>query len=75
MGTEIFKDFEILAIIHVDKPHSHTHFIISSVSFETERKWQQSRKELKELKDYSNELCNEYGLEHSIISCGSENYR
>lgn len=67
IATPKFKDFQIIAATHVDKNHTHTHFVLNTVNAETGRKWNQSRKELEELKEYSNELCKEYGLKHSIV--------
>ena len=62
-----FKDFQIIAATHVDRDHIHTHFVLNTVNAETGMKWRQSRKELEELKDYSNELCKEYGLKYSFV--------
>ncbi len=67
-----FKDFQIIAATHVDKDHIHTHFVLNTVNAETGKKWRQSRKELEGLKDYSNELCKEYGLKHSIVETKKE---
>lgn len=62
-----FKGFEILAATHIDKDHIHTHFVLNTVNAETGKKWQQSNKELEELKAYSNQLCHEYGLKYSFV--------
>lgn len=61
-----FRGFQILVATHVDNDHLHTHFIINTVNEETGLKWQQSDKELEDLKRYSNQLCEEYGLKHSF---------
>lgn len=61
-----FGGFQILVATHVDKDHLHTHFIINTVNEETGLKWQQSNRELEDLKSYSNQLCKEYGLKHSF---------
>lgn len=50
---------------HTDRRHLHNHIILNSVNFQTGYKWQQTPKDLKELKDFSDKLCREYGL--SII--------
>lgn len=68
-----FKDYQVIAATHVDKKHIHTHFILNTVNIETGKKWRQSRKELEELKNYSNELCKDYGLKHSFVETKKEN--
>ncbi len=62
---ERFKDFQIAFAVHTDKDHVHTHFIINTVNLETGSKWQQSKKQLEELKQFSDEICSKHGL--SII--------
>lgn len=57
-----FKDFQVVYATHTDRDHLHNHFIINSVSFNTGRKWQLSKENLAALKEYSDELCREYGL-------------
>lgn len=68
-----FKDFQIIAATHVDKKHIHTHFVLNTVNIETGIKWRQSKKELEEIKNYSNELCKEYGLKYSFVEIKKEN--
>lgn len=72
---ERFKGFQILVSTHIDKEHLHTHFILNTVNEETGLKWQQSRKELEVLKEYSNQLCKKYGLKYSIVPLRSENQK
>lgn len=59
---EVFKDFQVIYATHIDKEHIHTHFIVNSVSFTKGYKWQLSKEQLESLKEYSDELCREYGL-------------
>ncbi|ERI90686.1 relaxase/mobilization nuclease domain protein [Clostridiales bacterium oral taxon 876 str. F0540] len=59
---EAFKYFQVVYSTHIDKEHLHNHFIINSVSFTTGRKWQLSKEELESLKEYSDQLCKDYGL-------------
>lgn len=68
VNQERFEGFQILVSTHVDKEHIHSHFIINTVNEETGLKWQQSNKELEDLKKYSNELCKDYGLKYSFPS-------
>lgn len=73
IDMERFKGFQVLVATHVDKDHIHTHFILNTVNEETGRKWQQSRKELEDLKRRSNQLCKEYGLKYSFAKLRNEN--
>lgn len=57
-----WKEFEVLIATHKDREHIHTHFIVNSVSFEDGHKLQQSKADLKSMKDYSDRLCLEQGL-------------
>lgn len=57
-----WKGFEVLIATHVDREHIHTHFIVNSVSFEDGHKLQQSKADLQNMKDASDELCREFGL-------------
>jgi hypothetical protein len=57
-----WKGFEVLIATHKDKKHIHTHFIVNSVSFEDGHKIQQSRADLKDMKNCSDRLCLEQGL-------------
>ncbi|WP_345946070.1 relaxase/mobilization nuclease domain-containing protein [Clostridium tetani] len=59
---EVFKDFQMVYVTHTDKEHLHTHFIVNSVSYTKGHKWQLSKEQLESLKEYSDELCKEYGL-------------
>ncbi|GKX31394.1 mobilisation protein [Vallitalea longa] len=70
---KIFKVFQVVYAVHTDKAHLHTHFIINTVNTDTGRKWQLSKEQLQELKDYSDKLCRQYGL---IVVRGKEgNYK
>ncbi|EQB86612.1 hypothetical protein J2Z44_002351 [Clostridium punense] len=70
---EAFKDFQVVYATHTDKEHLHNHFIINSVSFTTGRKWQLSKEQLESLKEYSDELCRDYGL--IIVDGAKGNHR
>lgn len=62
LDHEPFKDFQVVYATHTDKEHLHNHFILNSVSFTIGRKWQLSKEQLENLKEYSDELCRDYGL-------------
>ena len=67
----IFDGFQIVIATHIDTPHIHTHFIVNTVNADTGYKWHKSKKDLQALKDFSDELCREYGL--SIIDNQNKN--
>lgn len=56
-----FNGFQVLVATHIDKNHLHNHLIVNSVSFENGYKIQMSKKDLQDLKDYSDKLCLEIG--------------
>ncbi|MEG0900307.1 MAG: relaxase/mobilization nuclease domain-containing protein [Oscillospiraceae bacterium] len=70
LAQERFKGYEVLVATHMDKEHIHSHIIVNSVSFEDGRKFQQSRAELQELKDHSDEICKKNNL--SICEKGQD---
>lgn len=57
-----FKGYEIVLATHVDKEHTHNHFIINSVSFETGMKLHTNKKEYQKMKEISNQISRENGL-------------
>ncbi len=64
-----FKGYQVAYAVHTDKEHLHTHYVVNSVNAETGKKWRQSKEELQVLKDYSDSLCEKYGL---IITQGNK---
>lgn len=63
--AEKFNGFQVLVATHIDKEHLHNHLIVNSVSFENGYKIQMSKKDLQDLKKYSDEICLQIGA--SII--------
>ena len=61
-GEESFKGYEVLMVTHNDKEHIHNHFVVNSVGYEDGRKFQQTKKDLGYLKEYSNMICEKEGL-------------
>lgn len=59
--SEKFNSFQVLVATHTDKEHLHNHLIINSVSFENGSKIQMSKKDLQDLKKYSDEICLQIG--------------
>lgn len=65
MGLELaeyFKGFEILVATHIDANHWHNHLIVNSVNAETGLKIQFNEKNLNELRQRSDEICQAHGL-------------
>ncbi|KUO71693.1 MAG: hypothetical protein APF81_22795 [Desulfosporosinus sp. BRH_c37] len=65
---ERFSGFQIVVSTHLDREHLHNHFVFNTVNMETGLKWQQSPRQMQQLKDFSDELCKNYDLsiiEHS----------
>jgi len=59
---EGFKGFQMLMATHTDTQHIHNHFVINTVNADTGLKWHKSRQDMQKLKEYSDEICREYGL-------------
>ncbi|WP_288327930.1 relaxase/mobilization nuclease domain-containing protein [uncultured Clostridium sp.] len=71
-ANEITKGkYEILVATHIDKDHMHNHFILNSVCRETGEKYNSCKNQLKEIREESDKICNEYNL--SIINKKSNN--
>ena len=58
-----FQGFQVLVVTHTDREHIHNHLIINSVNFENGKKFYQSKSDMQKVKDYSDKLCKEDGLE------------
>ncbi|MCH5298725.1 MAG: relaxase/mobilization nuclease domain-containing protein [Ruminococcus sp.] len=71
--AEYFPGFQILVATHVNTKAIHNHLIMNSVNFENGRKFHQSRDEMLQVKEYSNQLCREYGL--SVTESKTNNTR
>ncbi len=57
----LLQGFEICYATHKDREHVHTHYIINSVSFETGKKFHQSKRDLQALKDFSDGILLAHG--------------
>lgn len=71
--AEYFPGFQILVATHVNTKAIHNHLIMNSVNFENGKKFHQSRDEMLQVKEYSNQLCQEYGL--SVTESKTNNTR
>ncbi|MBQ5764418.1 MAG: relaxase/mobilization nuclease domain-containing protein, partial [Ruminococcus sp.] len=71
--AEYFPGFQVLVATHTNTHAVHNHLIMNSVSFENGKKFHQSRNEMLQAKEYSNQLCREYGL--SVTETKTKNPR
>ena len=60
--AEYFKGYQCVVVTHMNTAHIHNHIIMNSVNFENGQKFHQSAREMQQAKEYSNQLCREYGL-------------
>lgn len=60
--AEYFGGYQALVATHRNTDHIHNHIILNSVNMETGKKFHQSAAEMRQVKEYSNKLCREYGL-------------
>lgn len=64
IGTaKYFDGFEVVVATHIDRDHWHNHFVVNSVNCETGLKIQINEKGLEELRDYSDRICQQFGVE------------
>lgn len=78
-----FKGYEVLMATHKDREHIHNHFVVNSVSFEDGRKFHSSKKDLEQLKESSDKICEregfsvikEKGLSQEITSYNQGKYQ
>lgn len=65
IGIELanyFKGFQVLVATHTDTEHIHNHLVLNSVNFETGKKFNQSKSDMKKVKAFSDELCESAGI-------------
>lgn len=61
--AKAFDGFEVVVATHIDRDHWHNHFVVNSVNCETEYKIQINEKDLEELWQRSDEICQQFGLQ------------
>ena len=61
--AKAFGGFEVVVATHIDRDHWHNHFVVNSVNRETGYKIQINEKGLKQLRQRSDEICQQFGLE------------
>ena len=66
IGLELakaFDGFEVVVATHIDRDHWHNHFVVNSVNYETGLKIQINEKGLEQLRNRSDEICQQFGLD------------
>ncbi len=61
--AKAFDGFEVVVATHIDRDHWHNHFVVNSVNCETGYKIQIDEKDLEQLRQRSDEICQQFGLE------------
>lgn len=61
--AKYFDGFEVVVATHIDRDHWHNHFVVNSVNCETGLKIQINEKGLEELRDFSDRICQQFGIE------------
>ena len=61
--AKYFYGFEVVVATHIDRDHWHNHFVVNSVNCETGLKIQINEKGLEELREYSDKICQKFGIE------------
>ena len=57
-----FQGFQTLVAVHKDKDHIHCHLVTNSVSYEDGKKLHTTKKDLEQMKQFTNQMCRERGL-------------
>ena len=61
-AEKMFPGFEVLVATHTDKAHTHSHFVVNSVSCENGYKYHSDNENIERLRAESDKLCLQYGL-------------
>ncbi len=61
--AKYFEGFEVVVATHIDRDHWHNHFVVNSVNCKTGLKIQINEKNLEELRNYSDKICQKFGIE------------
>ena len=60
--AEYFNGYQCVVATHMNTEHIHNHIIMNSVNYETGQKYHQSARDMQMAKEFSNQLCLQYGL-------------
>ena len=66
--AEFFPRYQIVIASHCNRSHLHNHIIMNSVNMENGKKFHQTARELARVKEYSNKLCQAYGITRQRVS-------
>ncbi len=58
-----FSEYQSVYSVHKDTRHRHIHMVLNSVSYETGKKFSQSKQELNQLKGYFNHVLSDYEVD------------
>ena len=72
--AEFFPGYQIVIASHCNTSHLHNHIIMNSVNMENGKKFHQTARELARAKEYSNQLCQEYGLSVTEVKSSAQLY-
>ena len=76
--AQYFGNYQMVIATHTDRNHIHNHIVFNSVNFENGKKFHQSRDEMIQAKQYSNNICEEYGLsltEAKVTRCNMPQWK
>lgn len=65
--ADYFTGFQAVIATHKDRNHIHNHIVLNSVNFETGKKFHQNISEMDEVKRFSNQICQQFGLSQTPI--------
>lgn len=57
-----YPDNQALVCVHIDRDHTHIHFVVNTVSFMDAKMLHWHKSDLKKAKELSDRLCDKYGL-------------
>ena len=61
-AEQAWKNHQVLVATHIDRGHTHNHFIISPINLETGKRLRQSPQTLKHLRKLSDDICQKHGV-------------
>ena len=65
LSDELWGDkYQVIICTHINKSNVHNHIIVNSVSFIDGKKYHNGKTEIALIRDTSDTLCEEYGLEY-----------
>ena len=72
--AEYFPDYQVLVATHTNTKCLHNHLVLNSVKIKNGKKFHQSRNDMLKFKEYSNRLCDEYGLSTTEVKNKNPRY-